>query len=180
MNNFCTNFQDNDVEFVMRDLILCFLEKLNSDIKEKSKIIKEFENIFLLRKVNHVFQRDEVYRLLFGYNAEDGYLGGLIFHSGNIIENQIGAENCLEFLSKLIDYQHNTDCDFFINILRLAKLPQIKSLNLEEHIQSKRKKVIYSCYVILKNVINDEKNINIYSLICDHTLIDKFEIWLLS
>jgi len=177
-SNFAISAESSDDERVeenpIRSLISIFLKNLNYNPKEKCKIVQDFEEKLNVKKINHVFQRDEVYKLLFGDNFEEGFLGGLIYHCGRIDENEIGAGKCLEFLSKLMDYQHNLDCEFFISILRLAKIPQIKSMKLDEHLKTNKKKVLNSCFTILKAIVHEEKGISINSILVDQKIIEKY------
>jgi hypothetical protein len=162
----------------MRSYIKSFIKEINLNTKNKCQIIKNFEIKFNDKKMNHVFQRDEIYKLLFGDTIEGVHLGGLVYHTGMIRDNQIGAEMCLEFLSKLLDFEYNVDCDFFITIMKIAKLNQILEMNLEEHLKSKKKNVTVSCFKIIKAIISEEKGIYPAAIIKDEKLIDNFNFWI--
>jgi hypothetical protein len=163
-----------NIENPMKTLILNFLKDLNFNNKEKCKIIKDFENKSAIKKSQRIFDREEVYRLLYGEKVEDKYLHGLLYHCGNIKENQIGAEYCLEYLSKLIDYQHNFNCDNFISILKIAKLQTVLEMKLDQHMKSNKKKVISSSVNILKILLNEEKGIGLKNILKSDTCIEKF------
>jgi hypothetical protein len=164
-----------NIENPMKTLILNFLKDLNSNIIEKCKIIKDFENQLVMKKSQRIFDREEVYRLLYGEKVEDKYFHGLLFHCGNIKENQIGAEYCLEYLSKLIDYQHNFDCDNFLSILKIAKLHTVLEMKLDQHMKSNKKKVISSSVNIIKILHNEEKGIGLKNILKSDMCIEKFQ-----
>jgi len=167
-------------ESSIKSLINNFLQELNSNLEDKCKIIKDFEEKLRQKKSSQTIQREEIYKLLFGEKVEDVFLHGLIYHSGNIHENQIGSEYCLEYLAKLCDYQHNLDCDYFVNILKLMKLPNILQMKLDKHLLSNKKKVITAAYIILKNVINEEKGIFMKNIVSDSLSVERFNKWLHS
>jgi hypothetical protein len=159
----------------MKTLILNFLRDLNCNIKEKCKIIKDFENKMAIKKSQQILQREEVYRLLFGEKVEDKFLHGLLHHCGNIKENQIGAEYCLEYLSKLIDYQHNFDCDNFLSILKIAKLPTILEMKLDQHLKSNKKIVLSASVNIIKTLLNEEKGLGLKNILKSDLSLEKFQ-----
>ena len=165
--------EENEIISDTKVLIGTFLKNLNSNILEKCKIIREFEEAFRSKISARAIQRDEIYRLLFGENVDDVHLQGIIHHSGNIKENQIGAEYCLLFLSKLIDSTFNTECEIFKNILRLARLTSILEINLEMHLKSNRKKVLSASLNILKTIVNEEKSLPLEKII-NPLLVEKF------
>ena len=166
------------LESNMKTKIKKFLRDLNTNLKDKCGIIKEFDEQLRNNKSGQSLQREEVYRLMYGEVIDCNLLHGLIYHSGNFGENQIGAECCLEFLSTLIDHQHNIDCDYFVNILKIAKLPSILEMKLDTHINSNKKKVLNACCNILKTLLNEDKGILIMNILKSEEMIEKCQVYL--
>lgn len=161
--------------------VLSFLTDLNYNLNDKCKIIKNFQQKLLYKNRNFALYKEEVYKLFFGYyNQENSNLKGLIYHCGNIDKNEIGAESCLEFLAKLIDYEYNTDCDYFISVLNLIKPFEIIKLNFSQHFNRKKPEVVKNCFKIIKAIINEERGLTIENFIEDEDIIEKFTIWSLS
>jgi len=101
--------QDNII--TIDDLI----EKLDSNKEDKIKIIKKFVNFLKGTNKWPVFKKEDIARLFFGdFNKKRG----LVFHCGTLNENQLGAEACLDFIGKLISFEFNPDCEFYIQILK--------------------------------------------------------------
>jgi hypothetical protein len=107
-------------------------------------------------------------------------LKGLMYHIGNVEQNLLGAETCLEFLAKLIDYEYNPECEAYIYILKTTKMEDIHAMKLSTHLQSKRNSIIQCCYRILKAMLNDDKQIlqKLRKILIEQELVDKFLDWL--
>jgi hypothetical protein len=179
-DNFYFGNEEEDEKEIQSDtkiFIGTFLKLLNSNILEKCKTIKDFEDSFRLKGTNKIIQREEVYRLLFGEKVDGVSLQGIVYHSGNIKDNQIGAESCLLFLSKLISSTYNTECELFKSILKLARLPSIQELNLESHLKSNRKQVVLASLNIVKTLVNEEKGLFLNKLLSE-SLIEVYRNFL--
>lgn len=179
------SFIDNTkTSFSGMDFIFKFLKDLNRNIKEKCSIIKKFDEKFRLKKDNHVFHRDEVYKLLFGeksgFGYEESYYFGLIYHCGNIKDNVLGAEVCVEFLSKLIDCEYNPDYELFTSILKLATSNQIENMKLETHILKNKIHLVNACFTLLKCLQYSDKGkeIKITKFIKNQDIMEQFINWL--
>jgi hypothetical protein len=164
---------EREIQSETKIFITTFLKLLNSNILEKCKTIKDFEDSFRMKGTNKVIQREEVYRLIFGEKVDGVSLQGILYHSGNIKDNQIGAESCLLFISKLISSTYNTECELFKSILKLARLSSIQELNLESHLKSNRKQVVFATLNIVKILVNEEKGIFLNKLLSE-TLVENY------
>lgn len=108
-------------------------------------------------------------------------LKGLLHYIGNIEQNNIGSESCLEFLSKLLDYEFNPDCENYIFMLKYSKIENLLELNLQEHLNSNKPNVVQATFKILKAILSDDKYISVKAkrLIGEENSI-KFKTWLES
>lgn len=179
-DNFYFGNDEDEREIIseMKNLIGSFLKNMNTNILEKCKIINEFEDNFRSKRANRVTQREDVYKLFYGEKIDGVHLHGILYHCGNIKDNQIGAESCLLLLSKLINSAYNTESELFITILKLARLQIIADLNLEMHLKSNRKKVVHASLSIAKSLVNEEKGLYLNRILSD-SLIERYEGFLL-
>lgn len=175
-----------------------FLRNLEFKFENKCEIVKTFEQ-FLKSKTHWPhFRSEEIMKLLNGDCSCIYYSGnsaisaesensftppnsvkGLMHHVGSIDQNILGAEACLEFLGKLIDYEFNPECEAYIIVLKTSKLENILSMRLNEHIDSNKMNISIICYRILKIIIGDHKvnESKLKKLINDGEILNKFLIW---
>jgi len=99
-NTLCKSFfdKDNNPLYLIEDL----LEKLAIDKENICNSIKEFWDN--LHTNNFPKIKEEYIRLLFGTKNEICDYG-LISICGNVEENILGAETCLDLIAKFIDYE---------------------------------------------------------------------------
>jgi hypothetical protein len=173
-----------------------FLRNLDYKSENKCDVVDTFENFLKGRKAWPTFKREEVHKLFLGDNLFNTTVGsfssessnysnsknlkGLLFHVGYIEINPLGAERCLEFLGKLIDYEFNPECDMYVGILKTARIEYLMSMQLNEHLRSSNSNIVTICNRILKSVLSDDKLLNskLRKLLRDNDLIDKFLYWL--
>jgi len=170
--------ENNNFKFKKnKKLINDFLDDLNSKKREMSEIIKYFKEKILFnnnRKINSDFQSEDIYRLFFGDKLNKKF--GLLFHCGDIKANILGAELCIELLTKLINFEYNINSEHFIDILKLGKLENFNQINFAFHLESGKPSIFAACCKIIKNIINNDKGINLEKLLSKkHDLIQKVQ-----
>lgn len=176
-----------------------FLRNLEFKSENKYDIVKTFEEFLKGKQQWPKFKREEIYKLFNGDYFQSGaslgslssenssvgsntktYFKGLMYHIGNIEQNSLGAECCLEFLGKLIDYEFNPDCEVYIQILKSSKIDYLMSMKLNEHIKSKKNNLKNTCYRILRVALSEDKAVQskLKKLLFDKDTSDRFLIWM--
>ena len=174
-----------------------FLRNLEYKFENKCDIIKTFEGFLKSKKSWPNFKREEISKLFYGdtfmssshlsnnslssdnSSNSKNYIKGLFFHIGNIEQNILGAETCLEFLCKLTDYEYNPDCEAYVYMLKTSKIEFLHSLRLNEHIKSNKNNISNFSFRILKAILNEDRAINskLKKLIGEDEIIGKFLYW---
>ena len=67
-------------------------------------------------------------------NISHSKVNGFLYHCGNIQINKIGAQNCLEFLNKILSEDFNPQAETFLKIFKSCQLENIIQMELENHI----------------------------------------------
>ena len=67
-------------------------------------------------------------------NISHSKVNGFLYHCGNIQINKIGAQNCLEFLKKILSEDFNPQAETFLKIFKSCQLENIIQMELENHI----------------------------------------------
>jgi len=150
-----------------------FLNNLEFDPMNKSSYIKEKEGTLKKSRFWQHLKRFEIAKLFFG----DFIIKGLLYQSGLIEQNIYGAQACLEFISKLIDYDYNIECENYISVLKAGDLEKYNKMNLIKHLQSDNTNIAITCFKIIRVILNEEKKITIDKLIEDKVIAKKFEDW---
>jgi hypothetical protein len=164
----------------LKMLIYTFLKLLSERLDEKCSLIKQFYEKFQKKKEHLKLSKNECFKLLYGEKSKDNncFYHGLLFHCGNIQQNLLGAELCIEFLAKLVDYELNHDCDIVINTLKLAKISYIKMMSLEIHLKRNKPRVVLSIFKILSTFItNEEKCLTVEQIIHNKMYRKNFNHW---
>jgi hypothetical protein len=132
----------------------------------KLDLLNQFE--YFLKNENKksylgwLFLEEEDIKLFFeGYysNIDCAKINGFLFHCGNIQNNIIGTQKCLEFLKKLLSEDFNPQVETFIKIFRKTSLENIIQMELENHIINNCNNRI-NAYVILSKYVGNGNNIN--------------------
>jgi hypothetical protein len=161
---------DEDKNSSIQKEISDFLSKLENEPNNKSFYVKEKEESLKSSKIWHYLKKSDISRLFYGdYNNN-----GLLYHCGLINQNIIGAEACLEYLTKLLDYEYNVDCENYIIVLKSADLSKIKQMSLNNHIKNNKQSI---CFKIISLVLNKEKGITLENIIDDRCFIEKYLEW---
>lgn len=137
-----------------------FLRNLDDRRDKKTDIIKEFEDFLKDSPKWPYFSFNEIYGLFNGINEKKnrGFTNGLLFHIGNVQNNNLGSQKCLEFLYQLLNYEFNPQSeDYFIG-LRRTPVEKIIAMELEEHILSKMPSVRFNAFCVLNVFLNKSRN----------------------
>jgi len=153
-----------------------FLKNLENILENKSAIIQNYENYLKSKSTWPYFKKEEIFKLFFGDKLYNGKLMGLVYHVGQIDENKIGSEQCLNFVCKLISFEFNPDCENFILVLKKGRLEFLNSMNLVEHI--KNKNGILNAYRILKIFYEDDEKKLFTMLDSNEALLSNFLKWI--
>ena len=157
-----------------KKFIIDFLDDLNSKKKEMSLIIKNFKEKILFnndKKINFDLKSEDIYKLFFGDKLNKKL--GLLFHCGDIKVNIIGAELCMELLTKLINFEYNLNSEHFIEILRLGKLENFYQINFVYHLECGKPSIFAACCKVFKYIINNDKGINIEKLLFEKKKLNR-------
>jgi hypothetical protein len=172
-----------------------FLRNLEFKAENKYDVIKTFESFLKSKKSWPSFKKDEIQKLFYGdvmnntcgsVSSDNSTLSqsrqvkGLMFHIGNIEQNALGAERCLEFMGKLLDYEFNPECDSYVFIMKTTKPDYLIMMRLGEHMRNPKANIVYICNRILKASLEGDKFINnkLKKILKDDELIDRFLTWL--
>jgi hypothetical protein len=155
-------------------LIDNFLKSLEGSNEDTSAKIENFWNKLRLKWPE--FDINDILKLFYGNGSK---LRGLIFHSGNNIENNsLGAEKCLNLLNKLILFEYNPDCEKYINCLKMSNSEHIITLNLNLHIKNNKVLVKEDCFNIIKNLVSGDKGNKNLETILTNEHIELYNFWL--
>ena len=124
---------------------------LNRDNDEKNNK-SQFKWYFLTEKEIKIFFNG------FYSNITHSKINGFLYHCGNTTKNQIGSEQCLEFLKKLLSDDYNPQADLFIKIFKKCNINDIKLIKLDEHIIENTNSVRIYAFSVLYKYIEDDNN----------------------
>lgn len=124
---------------------------LNRDNDEKNNK-SQFKWYFLTEKEIKIFFNG------FYSNITHSKINGFLYHCGNTTKNQIGSEQCLEFLKKLLSDDYNPQADLFIKIFKKCNINDIKLIKLDEHIIENTNSVRIYAFTVLYKYIEDDNN----------------------
>ncbi len=167
------DFEEKEVKLDEAQVINEFLDQLEKQGENKINTVSFFISYLKSEKAWPKFKKEDIARLLFGdLNSHKG----LLYHCGTLEENKLGAEACIQLFGKLVSFEFNPDCEYYIQILKKMPLTYLKKMNMMEHIHNNNKEV---CFKILK-LIQDDKEIMFRSLINDKNVLEKYETWLMN
>ena len=121
-----------------------FLRNLMDISFNKTELLFQFE-YFLKNKKNNqknknnnwfYLETDEIEIFFNGFYSRISHtkVNGFLYHCGNIQNNKIGTQKCLEFLGKILSEDFNPQADTFLKIFRRCSLENIIQMELENHI----------------------------------------------
>lgn len=143
---------DSNTKTAYMQLIEEFLHNLSQKAENKTNVIKNFDTFLKSKKIWPQFKPEEIQRLYFGEfdKLNNVYkLQGLLYHIGAIEENQLGAEECLQFLVKLLQTEYNPEYDKYIGILKSMKKEHLEIMNLAEHLEINKTKIKQSVFKLI-------------------------------
>ncbi len=121
---------------------------------KKNEKFKNSRNWFYLEK-----SEIEIFFGGFYSKVSHAKINGFLYHCGNIQNNIIGTQKCLEFLNKLLSEDFNPQSEEFLKIFRRVPLENIIQMELENHIINNCNNRI-NAYVILSKYVVNGNNIN--------------------
>lgn len=149
-----------------------FLRNLMDISYNKTELLFQFE-FFLKNKKNDNIKSNSTNTNWFYLDANeieiffDGFysnishikINGFLFHCGNIQNNKIGTQKCLEFLNKILSDDFNPQADLFLKIFRKTQLENIIQMELENHIINNFNSNRITAFMILYKYVGGGKNI---------------------
>ena len=144
-----------------------FLRNLMDISFNKTELLFQFE-FFLKNKKNENFnnfknwfflEKNEIEIFFDGFYSSISHtkINGFLYHCGNIQNNKIGTEKCLEFLNKLLSEDFNPQAEDFVKIFRRAPLANIIQMELENHIINNSNTNRVNSFMILYKYIGPGK-----------------------
>jgi hypothetical protein len=147
-----------------------FLRNLIDTPYNKTELLYQFEYFLLNRdneesKSNSSFKwyflsENEIKTFLNGFysNISHTKINGFLYHCGNIINNKIASEQCLEFLKKLLNEDYNPQADLFLRVFKKCDINDIIQMELDKHIINNANSVRIDAFMILYKYIENDKN----------------------
>ena len=147
-----------------------FLRNLIDTPYNKTELLYQFEYFLLNRdneesKSNSSFKwyflsENEIKTFLNGFysNISHTKINGFLYHCGNIINNKIASEQCLEFLKKLLNEDYNPQADLFLRVFKKCDINDIIQMELDKHIINNTNSVRIDAFMILYKYIENDKN----------------------
>ena len=117
-----------DIKYNKTDLLFQFEFFLKN--KKNDKIKNSSNTNWFYLDTNEI----EIFFDGFYSNISHSKVNGYLYHCGNIQNNKIGTQKCLEFLNKILSEDFNPQADLFIKIFRKIQLENIIQMELENHI----------------------------------------------
>ena len=144
-----------------------FLRNLMDISFNKTELLFQFE-YFLKNKKNNeknksnnwfYLETDEVDIFFNGFYSKISHtkVNGFLYHCGNIQNNKIGTQKCLEFLDKILSEDFNPQADTFLKIFRRCSLENIIQMELENHIIDNSNSNRINAFMILYKYIGSGK-----------------------
>ena len=144
-----------------------FLRNLMDISFNKTELLFQFE-YFLKNKKNNqknknnnwfYLETDEIDIFFNGFYSKISHtkVNGFLYHCGNIQNNKIGTQKCLEFLGKILSEDFNPQADTFLKIFRRCSLESIIQMELENHIIDNSNSNRINAFMILYKYIGSGK-----------------------
>ena len=177
LNNNSKTISDNNDSFEEEIssgtlIIQEFLRNLMDISFNKTELLFQFE-FFLKNKKNngcnnnknnsnwYFLEENEIDVFFDGFysNISHSKINGFLYHCGNIQNNKIGTQKCLEFLNKILSEDFNPQADLFLKRFRKIKLENIIQMELENHIIDNSNSNRINAFQIIYKYVGNEKNI---------------------
>jgi len=154
-------------------LVDTFLENLEDEKEDMCSNIQDFWKAFKEVKWTNI-KREDILKLLYGSAISKG----LIYNCGRIKVNPLGSQEALKLLHKLVRYDFNPDCEYYIILLKMIRLEHILQLNIHLHLTLNKQGVTEACFQLLTHFINIEKGITPCSILMNKEIEARYEAWL--
>lgn len=169
-------------------LIEEFLRNLAQKVENKSEIIRAFEIYMKKGKKFPNFSKLEIIELFIGETDfstentdENGkeYLRGLFYHIGDIESNLYGAQSCLMFLDKLLNYEFNPMCEIYRHVFKTRKIENFLEMRIEEHALSNNTHISNCAFNVIKIIFDEKFNkALIKKIVKNEVVYSKFLQWI--
>ena len=144
-----------------------FLRNLMDISFNKTELLFQFE-YFLKNKTNNDKNKNNKWFYLeineigiffngFYSSISHARINGFLYHCGNIHNNKIGTQKCLEFLNKILSEDFNPQADTFLKIFRRCSLENIIQMELENHIVDNSNSNRINSFMILYKYVGSGK-----------------------
>ena len=144
-----------------------FLRNLMDISFNKTELLFQFE-YFLKNKTNNEKNKNNKWFYLeineigiffngFYSSISHARINGFLYHCGNIHNNKIGTQKCLEFLNKILSEDFNPQADTFLKIFRRCSLENIIQMELENHIVDNSNSNRINSFMILYKYVGSGK-----------------------
>ena len=146
-----------------------FLRNMMDISFNKSELLFQFE-YFLKNKQNsnqnktsnwYYLDTKEINIFFNGFYSNISHLkiNGFLYHCGNIQNNEIGTQNCINFLYKILSEDFNPQAEIFLKIFRKCSLENIIQMELENHIINNFNSNRVNVFMILYKYVGSGRNI---------------------
>jgi len=146
-----------------------FLRNMMDISFNKSELLFQFE-YFLKNKKNdnqnktsnwYYLDTKEINIFFNGFYSNISHLkiNGFLYHCGNIQNNEIGTQNCINFLYKILSEDFNPQAEAFLKIFRKCSLENIIQMELENHIINNFNSNRVNVFMILYKYVGSGRNI---------------------
>ena len=146
-----------------------FLRNMMDISFNKSELLFQFE-YFLKNKKNdnqnktsnwYYLDTKEINIFFNGFYSNISHLkiNGFLYHCGNIQNNEIGTQNCINFLYKILSEDFNPQAEIFLKIFRKCSLENIIQMELENHIINNFNSNRVNVFMILYKYVGSGRNI---------------------
>jgi hypothetical protein len=143
-----------DIKYNKTDLLFQFEFFLKN--KKNDKIKNSSNTNWFYLDTNEI----EIFFDGFYSNISHSKVNGYLYHCGNIQNNKIGTQKCLEFLNKILSEDFNPQADLFIKIFRKIQLENIIQMELENHIIDNFNSNRINAFMILYKYVGSGKYMN--------------------
>ena len=144
-----------------------FLRNLMDISFNKTELLFQFE-YFLKNKTNNEKNKNNKWFYLeineigiffngFYSSISHARINGFLYHCGNMHNNKIGTQKCLEFLNKILSEDFNPQADTFLKIFRRCSLENIIQMELENHIIDNSNSNRINSFMILYKYVGSGK-----------------------
>ena len=144
-----------------------FLRNLMDISFNKTELLFQFE-YFLKNKKNNeknknntwfYLEANEIELFFNGFYSSISHVkvNGFLYHCGNIQNNKIGTQKCLEFLDKILSEDFNPQADTFLKIFRRSSLENIIQMELENHVIDNSNSNRINAFMILYKYVGSGK-----------------------